>query len=96
MADLNGRYRGLPEPTDVLSFGRGGVPAPGVLEGDLALCPDYVARNGREFGVGFEEELLRVTLHGLLHLLGWDHGTNDPEEPMLRYQEELLREYFHG
>ncbi len=92
MAAVNDRFRGIREPTDVLSFPYG-ESSNGGLEGDLIICPDYVYKNACLYAIGFEEELFRVALHGELHLLGWDHSTNDPEEPMLRYQEILLREY---
>ncbi len=89
---LNRDFRGKDEPTDVLSFGEDLVlqQEPSVLKGDLAICVERVFEQAQDFAVTPEEELKRVTLHGLLHLQGWDHETNSPEEPMLKLQEELL------
>ncbi|NNM54235.1 MAG: rRNA maturation RNase YbeY [Spirochaetales bacterium] len=89
---LNRDFRGKDEPTDVLSFGDDLVlqqKSP-VLKGDLAICVERVFEQAQDFEVTPEEELKRVTLHGLLHLQGWDHETNSPDEPMLKLQEELL------
>lgn len=90
---LNRDFRGKDEPTDVLSFGEADIlvnSVPTVLRGDLAICPERVFQQALEFDVTPEEELKRVTLHGCLHLQGWDHVTNSPEEPMLLLQEKLL------
>ncbi len=89
---LNRDFRGKDEPTDVLSFGEDLVlqQTPSVLKGDLAICVERVFEQAKDFEVTPEEELKRVTLHGFLHLQGWDHETNSPEEPMLKLQEELL------
>lgn len=98
---LNYEYRGIDAPTDILSFLHTegnpipGLPGQGLPEGtvgDLVLSPAAVKRNAEEFGVPFEEEMRRVVLHGVLHLCGHDHSTNDfTTEPMLRLQEELLK-----
>jgi len=96
MARTNRLFRGLNEPTDVLSFVSEERPSPRQLCGDLIICPPYVAQNAFNFFVAFEQELCRVGLHGELHLLGWDHSTNEANEPMLLLQEELLKDYFNG
>ena len=90
---LNRDFRGKDEPTDVLSFGEDFIlqpTVPPILKGDLAICVERVFEQALDFEVTPEEELKRVTLHGLLHLQGWDHETNSPNEPMLKLQEELL------
>jgi len=100
IAELNLRYRGAQGPTDVLSFAQAacddGFPAPKAgrraLVGDLALSLDALAENARFFGVAQDEELRRLVIHGILHLGGMDHGTNDEAEPMLRLQEKILQE----
>jgi probable rRNA maturation factor len=71
MAELNGRYRGRDRPTDVLSFSR---EEPGRLAGDLAISLETLARNAAAWGVTPDEELKRLTIHGILHLAGMDHG----------------------
>lgn len=71
---LNRDYRGKDKPTDVLSFAmqEGRYPTPGVL-GDVVISWDTTLRQARELGVTPEEELLRLLIHGLLHLCGFDH-----------------------
>jgi probable rRNA maturation factor len=78
IAELNGRYRAKPEPTDVLSFPVDGAgPAGGERElGDVVICLEHTA-DARE-----------AIVHGVLHLLGMDHETDDGE--MLALQRELL------
>jgi probable rRNA maturation factor len=71
---LNARYRGKDKPTDVLSF-----PGPGgdVGLGDIVISLDTAARNAPRFGRRLGEELEILTLHGFLHVLGYDHETDD-------------------
>ncbi len=93
--DLNGRYRGKDEPTDVLSFEQGETyrdekGEERVLAGDIVISLGGLARNVEDFGVSADEELKRLIVHGILHLSGMDHEDNDPARPMLRAQEELL------
>jgi len=90
---LNAKYRNNDEPTDVLSFplgekipGRGGP----YLAGDLVISLDALEENSRFFKVSSREELCRLLIHGILHLSGEDHLTNDEGEPMLKTQEKLL------
>jgi len=94
MASLNAEYRGKDGPTDVLSFALGewveGEKGRRYIAGDVVLCLDVLARNAIEFGVSQDEELRRLIVHGVLHLAGMDHETNDPDEPMLARQESLL------
>lgn len=94
--DLNGTYRGIENPTDVLSFSQNegydmGVPSPSIF-GDIVVSTETVKRQAEHFQVENEEELKRVVIHGILHLLGIDHESNrEEEEPMLKRQEELLK-----
>jgi len=94
MAGLNAEYRGKDGPTDVLSFGLGewvdGENGRRNIAGDVVICPAVLERNAAEFGVSADEELRRLIIHGILHLSGMDHATNDPAEPMLARQEDLL------
>lgn len=100
--ELNLRYRGRDEPTDVLSFvsdsGDDQMPVnqsdcPGRYAGDILISPDAVARNAERFGISKEEELRRVMVHGMLHICGRTHETNNGDEPMLRLQEEILQRW---
>jgi probable rRNA maturation factor len=71
---LNARYRGSDKPTNVLSFP---CPAPAGLKlallGDLVICAQVVAREAREQGKRAEAHWAHMTVHGVLHLLGYDH-----------------------
>lgn len=58
--------------------------------GDMIISLDSLKRNADYFRVTDDEELYRLLVHGILHLLGEDHATNDPSEPMLTKQEQLL------
>ena len=58
--------------------------------GDMVVSLDTLKRNALSFSVEPDEELFRVLIHGLLHLLGEDHATNEADEPMLIKQEQLL------
>ncbi len=82
IAELNERHRGKAAPTDVLSFPIDGIEGPedgGPRElGDVVICPRHTA------------DLREAIVHGMLHLLGMDHETDDGE--MLDLQDELLRQ----
>lgn len=77
--ELNKMYRERDYATDVLSFGD---PAPGVL-GELAICPQVVQQQAREHGLTFQQELGYMVLHGILHLLGFDHEKSKREEKIM-------------
>lgn len=74
MRSLNRRYRRKDKSTDVLSF-----PGPGGEQGlgDVLISVPAAERNARRFGRGLEQELQVLALHGLLHVLGYDHETDD-------------------
>jgi probable rRNA maturation factor len=90
--NLNSRYRGRNEPTDVLSFRLGESAGNSYLPGDIVISLDALEENARCFKVSPDEELRRLLIHGILHLDGMDHASNAPEEPMLEKQEKILRE----
>ena len=71
---LNARYRGKDQPTDVLSF-----PGPGgeIGLGDIVISLDTAAQNARRFSRTLPQELDILALHGFLHVLGYDHETDD-------------------
>ena len=96
---LNEIYRGKDEATDVLSFPLGeglDFPSDGKrrskrhIPGDIVISLDTLRENARRFQVEEDEELRRLLIHGILHLDGMDHKTNDEAEPMLRLQEQIL------
>ncbi len=103
MTVLHEKWMDLPGPTDVMSFpmdelrpGRDGVElAEGVL-GDIVLCPAVAERQAAEAGHAPVEELLLLTTHGLLHLLGFDHGEPEAKREMFELQRQLLLTYLAG
>jgi len=103
MEVLHVQWMDLPGPTDVMSFpmdelrpGRDGrEPAEGVL-GDIVLCPSVAARQALEAGHATAEELLLLTTHGILHLLGFDHAEQDEEREMFELQRTLLLTFLAG
>ncbi|MDR2618308.1 MAG: rRNA maturation RNase YbeY [Treponema sp.] len=92
---LNAKYRLKDEATDVLSFVLGETvedPKGGVrcVPGDIVVSLETLGKNAAFFGVTEDEELRRLLVHGILHLDGKDHKTNEPWEPMLALQEKIL------
>jgi probable rRNA maturation factor len=73
--ELNRQFRGVDKATDVLSF-----PADEAHNlGDIAISVDTAARQAKENGLTFDEEVAQLILHGLLHLSGYDHETDNGE-----------------
>ncbi|HQB54701.1 MAG TPA: rRNA maturation RNase YbeY [Sphaerochaeta sp.] len=90
---LNRQYRNLDEPTDVLSFPQEegeGFFGPVRILGDIVISLDTMERNALLFDVEPSIELQRLLIHGVLHLLGRDHATNEEREEMLLLQEKIL------
>lgn len=86
MRELNKKYRGKNRVTDVLSFPGSKALSEkfqvGPLKkmeglGEIAICLREVKKNAKRFGFVFEEELARVLIHGILHLLGYNHEKNE-------------------
>lgn len=94
MRALNQRYRGIDRATDVLAFpaeppgARLPRGAPRVL-GDIVIATGVARRQARDAGEPFETELRRLALHGLLHLLGYDHTRDNGE--MVRFERRLRK-----
>jgi rRNA maturation RNase YbeY len=88
---LNRRYLGHDRETDVLAFALPGGPGP--LVGDVYCAPEVAARAARRYRVPVVEELRRLVVHGVLHVLGHDHpaGEGRTRSPMWARQERLLR-----
>lgn len=102
MADLHMRWMDLPGPTDVMSFpmdelepgGRPDAPEPGPsMLGDIALCPEFAAEQAAAAGHSLGQELALLTVHGVLHLLGYDHAEPAEEKEMFALQRRLLEEW---
>lgn len=102
---INHEYRGKNQPTDVISFameelGEGeieivGDHIPKVL-GDIIISIDRTKEQAIEYGHSFERELGFLAVHGLLHLLGYDHMTEEDEKVMFSKQEEILLSFGLG
>ena len=89
---LNRRYLGHEDPTDVISFGLRRVGKRGAVVGDVYICAEVARENAKRQGISAGEELLRLVVHGTLHVLGRDHpsGTMRTTSPMWRRQEKIL------
>lgn len=99
MSQLHVQWMDLEGPTDVMSFpmdelrpGSEQCPSSGTL-GDIALCPVVAARQAAENGHSTEDELCLLTVHGMLHCLGYDHGTAEEEAEMFGIQRGLLEQF---
>lgn len=97
MTELHVQWMDEPGPTDVLSFpmdelrpGRDGEVTPPGLLGDVVLCPEVAAQQAKAAGHSTVEEMLLLTTHGILHLLGYDHAEPEEEKEMFALQRKLL------
>ncbi|MGV0369210.1 rRNA maturation RNase YbeY [Corynebacterium aurimucosum] len=106
IAELHVRWMDLEGPTDVMSFpmdeltpgATGGRPdaaeaGPAML-GDIVLCPEFAQRQATAAGHSLGHELALLTVHGCLHLLGYDHTTAAEEKEMFGLQNELLADWY--
>ena len=100
---LNLQYRNLDESTDILSFAlqdgadnSSFITAPSryLYIGDMVICPEVCERNAAVLGLSTDEELHRLLVHGVLHLSGMDHKSNDAFEPMLMHQEDIMKKLY--
>ncbi len=97
--DLNHQFRDVARPTDVLSFpqileGKPKIPGAPVL-GDVAISLETARRQSEEHGLSLEEELTLLLIHGILHLLGYDHEMSDREEERMRKKTRELFELIY-
>ncbi|MEX0856469.1 MAG: rRNA maturation RNase YbeY [Gemmatimonadota bacterium] len=93
--DLNRRWLGHDWIPDVLSFALHDPGEPPI--GDVYVGVDQAARQAREHGVSHEEELVRLAVHGTLHILGYEHPEEDPESsPLFQKQERLVQQVMRG
>jgi len=98
LEDLNRRFRGVPEPTDVLAFandtrgpfsaGPAGFPR---YLGDVVISVERARVQAEGAGGSLEDELQLLTVHGVLHLLGYDHADEQEKERMWAIQSDILR-----
>ncbi|MFE2720964.1 rRNA maturation RNase YbeY [Kitasatospora sp. NPDC059327] len=99
MEELHIQWMDLPGPTDVMSFpmdelrpGKEGEELPQGLLGDIVLCPEVAQQQGKDAPSkhSMDEELQLLTVHGVLHVLGYDHEEPDEEEEMFGLQKAIL------
>ncbi len=89
MTTMNAQYRGKSYPTDVLSF-----PTDDIHDrGDIFICVPQIIRQSKQFGVTPKEECARMLVHGVLHLLGYDHQTKSDADEMFSIQEKVVKKY---
>jgi len=101
MEKLHIDFMDEPGPTDVLSFpmdelrpgSPNGLTPPGLL-GDIVLCPTVAARQAVTAGHETIHELLLLTTHGVLHLLGYDHAEPEEEKEMFGLQRQILSDFY--
>jgi probable rRNA maturation factor len=102
MEDLHERWMDLPGPTDVMAFPMDELdssrrpdaadPSPALL-GDIVLCPAFAKDQAKTAGHALLDELHLLTVHGVLHLLGYDHAEPAEEREMFGLQKRILGEY---
>lgn len=91
-----------PEPSgrvpDAGGSGPGEPPLPEIpqLIGDVVICPAVAARNAIEHEVSFESEVALLVVHGVLHLIGWDHVNDEEAERMEAREQELLARHYRA
>ena len=93
MSELHEEWMNLKGPTDVLSFPMDELephsPLPGIV-GDIVLCPQFAETQAKD---GLEAELQLLTIHGVLHCLGYDHAKPAEERAMFDLQESILSKW---
>lgn len=103
MADLHMRWMDLPGPTDVMSFpmdelspgGRPDTAGPGPsMLGDIVLCPEFAAEQAATARHSTDHELSILTVHGVLHLLGFDHAEPEEEKAMFGLQGQIIEDWY--
>ena len=92
--ELNKQYRGVDRVTDVISFALEDVNDVSLTDvrvlGDIYICIDRMKEQAIEYNHSETRELSFLTVHGLLHLLGYDHQTKEDEEVMFNLQRKIL------
>jgi len=93
MRSINSAYRGQDHATDVLSFSYEGMNVEGLsCLGEIVIAPEFAANQAIRYGISPDSELGKLLVHGTLHLLGYDHETDNGQ--MSRFQAKLLRRKF--
>ncbi len=93
IAQLNERYLGRKGPTNVLAFPMAGGPAPdhcSTMLGDVVVSGDTALRESKKFGESLDHTIDRLLIHGILHLLGFDHTKSQEEAERMEKEEKRL------
>lgn len=95
---LNRKFRGKDKPTNVLSFPHAPIPTDALYDepsslGDIALAYETVKVEAKEQRKSFDDHLAHLVVHGVLHLLGYDHIDNSDAEKMETRERELLKQF---
>lgn len=95
--ELNKTYRNIDRPTDVISFALEDdetfIKTDYRVLGDIYICLDKAREQAIEYGHSFKREICFLSIHGLLHLLGYDHMNPEDEKVMFDLQDKILNEY---
>lgn len=90
--EYNSNYRGKSAPTDVLSFEYG---LKEKIIGDIVISIEKIKEQSKSFNNTFEEEFFYILIHGVLHILGYNHSeTDDQEEEMFKIQNKYFKKYY--
>lgn len=100
MRDLNREYREKDYVTDVLSFPahenlrKKTYPEATLFLGDLAICHPQTIRQAKAFSIGYWDEFVHLFIHGVIHLLGYDHELSSKEEKLMEeWEEKALKKF---
>lgn len=93
---LNKSCRGINQPTDVLSFAwQEDKKIKTENLGQIYLCYERIMAQAKEHGVPVREEFVRILVHGVLHLVGYDHGKQKEADEMFKLQEKIVAKYVY-
>lgn len=91
--ELNRNYRNVDSETDVLSFPMDDDVFEGtIILGDIVLSTERIIEQAKDFGHSLEREMLYLTVHSMLHLLDYDHMTDEEKETMRKKEKEVMKE----
>ncbi|HQL52989.1 MAG TPA: rRNA maturation RNase YbeY [Candidatus Magasanikbacteria bacterium] len=94
--NLNKKYRGVDQVTDVISFATQDLLFDKNMNkdlGDLFICPQRIKKQAKDFLVDDREEFARILIHGVLHLCGYDHQNEKDSKKMFSLQEKILKNF---
>ncbi len=97
MAQINAQWRNKNEPTNVLSFPAFPLKVgqtPGLILGDIIIAQETVALEASTEGKLFQDHLTHMIVHGVLHLLGYNHETDEEAHQMEKLEREILQKLF--